>query len=89
MLTRDMNERLTRVGPGTPGGALLRRYWYPIVTVPDLDADPVLPITLRAVVSQLLKDHEEAERGAEAAVPHDQPSAPKPAAASSPTPLLQ
>jgi len=50
---------------------------------------PVLPITLRAVVSQLLKGHEEAERGAEAAVPHDQPSVPKPAAASSPTPLLQ
>jgi 5,5'-dehydrodivanillate O-demethylase len=27
MLTREQNERLTRVGPGTPGGELLRRYW--------------------------------------------------------------
>src|SRR5919199_1548809 len=26
MLTQEQNERLTRVGPGTPMGALLRRY---------------------------------------------------------------
>ena len=50
---------------------------------------PVLPITLRSVVTQLLKDYEEAERATEPAVPHDQPTAPQPAAASSPTPLLQ
>ena len=36
---------------------------------------PVLPITLRSVVSQLLKDHEEVERDTEAMVPHDQPTA--------------
>lgn len=27
MLTREQNERLTKVGPGTPCGELLRRYW--------------------------------------------------------------
>ena len=27
MLSQDENERLTRVGPGTPCGQLLRRYW--------------------------------------------------------------
>jgi 5,5'-dehydrodivanillate O-demethylase len=46
MLSREMNERLTRVGPGTPMGNLLRRYWYPIATVPDLDQEPVRAITL-------------------------------------------
>src|SRR5436305_6493831 len=30
MLTKEENERLTRVGPGTPGGELLRRYWQPV-----------------------------------------------------------
>jgi nitrite reductase/ring-hydroxylating ferredoxin subunit len=30
MLTQVENERLTRVGPGTPGGEWLRRYWHPI-----------------------------------------------------------
>jgi 5,5'-dehydrodivanillate O-demethylase len=44
MLTREANERLTRVGPGTPMGELLRRYWHPVATVPELDAEPVLPV---------------------------------------------
>jgi 5,5'-dehydrodivanillate O-demethylase len=30
MLTREENERLTRVGPGTPAGTMLRHYWWPI-----------------------------------------------------------
>lgn len=30
MLSKEMNDRLTRVGPGTPCGALLRRYWQPV-----------------------------------------------------------
>jgi 5,5'-dehydrodivanillate O-demethylase oxygenase subunit len=46
MLTRETNERLTRVGPGTPMGALLRRYWHPVATVPELDAEPVLAVKL-------------------------------------------
>lgn len=46
MLSNEANERLTRVGPGTPMGALLRRYWHPVATVTELDHDPVLPVTL-------------------------------------------
>jgi hypothetical protein len=30
MLTPEENEMLTRVGPGTPAGELLRRYWHPV-----------------------------------------------------------
>ena len=30
MLSKEQNERLTRVGPGTPMGNLLRRYWHPV-----------------------------------------------------------
>src|SRR5262245_11343962 len=29
MLSREHNEMLTRVGPGTPMGELMRRYWIP------------------------------------------------------------
>ena len=36
MLTQEQNERLTRVGPGTPGGELLRRYWQPLAASADL-----------------------------------------------------
>ena len=32
MLSHEKNELLTRVGPGTPMGELLRRYWWPIAT---------------------------------------------------------
>ena len=37
MLSKEENEMLTRVGPGTPCGELMRRYWHPIaatVTAP-------------------------------------------------------
>ena len=36
MLTAEENEMLTRVGPGTPAGELLRRYWHPIAIAADL-----------------------------------------------------
>jgi 5,5'-dehydrodivanillate O-demethylase len=46
MLTKEMNERLTQVGPGTPLGNLLRRYWFPVARTPELDEEPVLAVTL-------------------------------------------
>ena len=30
MITAETNERMTRVGPGTPGGEMLRRFWQPL-----------------------------------------------------------
>lgn len=39
MLTTEQNERLVRVGPGTPMGALMRRYWLPFLFSADLEAD--------------------------------------------------
>ncbi len=36
MLTVEQNERYTRVGPGTPMGEMLRRYWYPIAAVSQM-----------------------------------------------------
>ncbi len=36
MLTREENELLTRVGPGTPLGALLRCYWFPALLAEEL-----------------------------------------------------
>jgi len=44
MLTAEMNELLTRVGPGTRMGELFRRYWLPAVLseeVPEPDGPPV------------------------------------------------
>jgi len=36
MLNREQNERLTKVGPGTPCGELLRRYWQVVCPVGEL-----------------------------------------------------
>ena len=46
MLTKEANERLTRVGPGTPMGNLLRRYWHPVTTAIELSKEPVLSVKL-------------------------------------------
>jgi 5,5'-dehydrodivanillate O-demethylase len=37
MLTAEQNELLTRVGPGTPMGNLMRRYWQPIAAAVELE----------------------------------------------------
>jgi 5,5'-dehydrodivanillate O-demethylase oxygenase subunit len=36
VLTRAENEFLTQVGPGTPAGELLRRYWMPVAVAAEL-----------------------------------------------------
>ncbi len=44
MMTPEDNIRLTRTGPGTPTGALFRRYWIPALIaseVPEPDCPPV------------------------------------------------
>jgi phthalate 4,5-dioxygenase oxygenase subunit len=44
MLSVKDNEAITRVGPGTPMGDLMRRYWHPVLLsreVADRDGDPI------------------------------------------------
>jgi 5,5'-dehydrodivanillate O-demethylase len=41
MLSKKENERLARVGPGTPAGELLRRYWHPIAVAAELEERPL------------------------------------------------
>lgn len=40
-LSFEENEALTRVGPGTPGGEMLRRYWHPIAFIEELKERPI------------------------------------------------
>lgn len=39
MLTAEENETLTRVGPHTPMGRMMRRFWHPIAASKQLEAD--------------------------------------------------
>lgn len=39
MISAEENEMMTRVGPETPGGALMRRYWQPAGLTEELDGE--------------------------------------------------
>lgn len=60
----EQNELITRVGPGTPCGALLRQYWQPVALVDEFDPrlDPSMrqrPLKAARVLGQdyiLFKD---------------------------------
>ena len=46
MLTQEQNETLTRVGPGTPMGNLMRRYWHPVAAKAQLLERKVMPVRI-------------------------------------------
>ncbi|HVB06602.1 MAG TPA: Rieske 2Fe-2S domain-containing protein [Acidimicrobiales bacterium] len=56
MVTASENERLTRVGAGTPLGELMRRYWQPIAPTAMLDDDPVRKVKLLGEELVLYRD---------------------------------
>src|SRR5580692_8234537 len=56
LLTAARNEMLTRVGPGTPMGELLRRYWQPIAGASELDANPIKTVRLMGEDLVLYRD---------------------------------
>jgi len=57
MLTSEQNDLLTRTGPGTPGGELLRRYWQPVALASEIPpgGDP-LPIEILSEKLVLFRD---------------------------------
>ena len=56
MLTAEENEKLTRVGQGTPMGDLMRRYWHPVAARSHLDENPVKAVRLLGENLTLFKD---------------------------------
>ena len=56
MLSRQDNERLVHVGPGTPMGELLRRYWLPIGALTEFGDISVKPVRMLGEDLVLYKD---------------------------------
>ena len=54
MLTFQENETLARVGPGTPMGAVMRRYWMPALLSWELPEPDCPPIRLRLLGEDLV-----------------------------------
>jgi phthalate 4,5-dioxygenase oxygenase subunit len=57
MISAEQNERMTRIGPGTPAGNLLRRYWQPVALVDEMVGPrPAKPVTVLGENFVLFKD---------------------------------
>jgi len=54
MLSKEDNELITRVGPGTPMGNLMREYWIPAVLSKELDGPDCPPRRLRLLGEDLI-----------------------------------
>jgi nitrite reductase/ring-hydroxylating ferredoxin subunit len=54
MLSREDNELLCRVGPGTPMGALMRQYWVPAALSTELPEPDGPPLRVRLLGEDLI-----------------------------------
>src|SRR6185295_7132074 len=54
MLSREENERLTRIGRGTPMGELMRRYWLPVGFSKQIEAPDSPPIRVKLLGEKLV-----------------------------------
>jgi len=54
MLTREDNELLTRVGPGTVMGEFMRQYWMPALLSSELREPDGAPVRVRLLGEDLV-----------------------------------
>src|SRR5829696_3355353 len=54
MVSKAENEMITRVGPGTPMGNVLRRYWMPALLAEDLPSPDCPPVRVRLLGEDLV-----------------------------------
>ena len=58
MLSQELNDQITRIGPNASAGNVLRRYWQPAALADELDGDHPLPVNLMGERLVLLRDGE-------------------------------
>lgn len=56
MISQDLNDRITRIGPDTPAGAVLRRYWQPAALAEELVHGDRVPVKLLGERLALVQD---------------------------------
>lgn len=54
MLKQEVNELLTRTGPGTPLGSLFRQYWLPALLAEELPEDGCPPVRLKLLSERMV-----------------------------------
>ncbi len=59
MISQELNETLTRSGPGTDAGSVMRQYWQPAALSDELQGErPVVPVTLLGERLVLFRDEQ-------------------------------
>src|SRR4030081_2221659 len=59
MLSTEHNDLITRIGPATPAGALMRRYWQPAALVDELKGNrPIKTLRLLGEDLVLFRDEQ-------------------------------
>ncbi|ABD06973.1 Rieske (2Fe-2S) protein [Rhodopseudomonas palustris HaA2] len=57
MMSQEQNDLITRIGPATPCGKLMRAYWQPVALVDELEGErPIKPVRLLGEDFVLFKD---------------------------------
>lgn len=56
MISAQLNERITRIGPDTPAGSVLRQYWQPAALIDELDHGARVPVNLLGERLVLVQD---------------------------------
>jgi hypothetical protein len=57
MMSQELNDQITRIGPGTGAGRVLRQYWQPAALSDELmGARPVVPVRLMGEDLVLFRD---------------------------------
>ena len=54
MLSQKENDSLTRVGPGTPMGEMMRRYWLPALLAEEIPTPDCAPVRVRLLGEDLI-----------------------------------
>src|SRR5438270_8019426 len=54
MLSKEDNALVTRVGPGTPRGEMMRQYWVPGMASPELPAPDCDPVRVKLLGEELI-----------------------------------
>ena len=53
-MTNEENELLTRIGPGTPMGRMMREYWLPALLSEELVEPDGRPVRVRLLCEDLI-----------------------------------
>src|SRR5262249_39946415 len=54
LLSKEENELITRTGPGTPAGELVRRYWVPALLSEEIPAPDSPPVQVHILGEELV-----------------------------------